>query len=150
MIRLSLRTPTLCLALLAGGCDSPLSPSEAAGTYVLQSVGGSPLPVVVIDNAYATVTLLADTLRLKPDRTGTEVHAARVLTHGSGRPEATSAGQMPLVYRLREGQIDIRYICPPEALCTMGAVPPHATGRFTADGLVLRAVPKEFVFRRID
>lgn len=59
----------LLLPILAAvaptGCDSPLSPSEVAGTYVLVRFDGGPLPAIALEDDWATVTILADTLRLR-------------------------------------------------------------------------------------
>ena len=57
----------------AAGCrDATSPPPQAAGTYALRSVGGQPLPVVVIRDSLATTAVLADTLTLRGDGTFTE------------------------------------------------------------------------------
>lgn len=57
------------LSLSLGGCRESVgtdSPPAVDGAYVLQSVGGRPLPLVVLETAGGiTFTLLSDTLVLK-------------------------------------------------------------------------------------
>ena len=60
------------------GCESVLEPAGGAGTYVLESVGGRPLPAVVWHDELVRATILADTFRLRSDGTGTRVYALNV------------------------------------------------------------------------
>lgn len=152
MIRLS-RILLSCalLAWVAGGCEgSPLSPTEVAGTYVLERVGDSPLPAVTVNTDYATFTVLADTLRLLPDRTGFETQVLRVELHGAATPPATEPSRQPLGYRLRGNRIVLSYGCAPSEVCQLANTVGGATGYFTSDGLVMEMGPAPFIFRRIE
>lgn len=128
-------------------CDSPLSPSDVAGSYVLISANESPLPAVVLNSEWATITVLADTLRLHPNQTGEQITLQQVTNHtSSDQSEPASLVTKTFGYRIRGESIEISYPCPINAICV---APPHATGRVTAQGLVLDALPGTFVYRRI-
>ncbi|HEX7241140.1 MAG TPA: hypothetical protein VF263_12780 [Longimicrobiaceae bacterium] len=136
----------LCVA--AAACDSPLRPGEVEGSYVLTSVGGAPLPAVLLDDENFRVHVLASTLRLERGGEGTEWIVQRTLLRASGGPETTRSDVRRLGYRLNDGRVEITYACPPDATCLAG---PHARASLTADGLVLRATgyPSEMTFRRV-
>ncbi len=147
-----MRRSLLCALLCAtcfvfAGCESPLSPSKVAGTYVLDSVRGSPLPIVMLKNEWNTITLLADTLRLHSDRRGEEVLVQRIEYHdGSDESALTGTVQMTFSYHIRDKSIEITYPCPINANCI---APPHATGNLTAGGLELSSLHGDLVFHRI-
>lgn len=153
MIHRRFRLPTLlaaALVMLGGACDDPMGPSDAAGTYVLQTVSDAPLPAIITDNSYARITLVADTLRLDADRSGRELVVQRFLAHGSGEPERTSSGTAHVAWNVSGGgEIQVQYVCPPGAACLF-APPQTHTGRVTDDGLVIRVGPHDYAFRRID
>jgi hypothetical protein len=151
MIRLSRRfLPAFLLACAIGGCDSPSGPSDVAGTYVLERVGGSPVPAVTADNDYGVFTIVADTLRIGPGRTALEARTTRIEAHGSGTPPSTDHSQMELVYELRGSRITLSFApCPDAAVCALVLRPAPVSGHFTAGGLVVENEP-EFVYRRID
>lgn len=137
-----------CAAILAfASCDSPLSPSQVAGTYVLMPAEGTTLPVVVIDDEWITVSVLADTIRLRGDRSGEHARTQIAELHAAEDPPSVSTWRTEFHYRIRRGRIEISYICPPNALCTP---PPHEIGRFEGDGFVLESIPEGFVYRRVD
>src|ERR671914_81498 len=62
--------------LLAAGMacdDDPLSPAKVAGTYVLGSVRGESPPAVLWENDDMRMRLLAGSIHLNADGTGTEI-----------------------------------------------------------------------------
>jgi hypothetical protein len=152
MIRLShILLSCALLAWVAGGCEgTPLTPSNVAGTYVLERVGDSPLPAVTVNTAYATFTVVADTLRLLPDRTGTETQVLRVELHGAATPPVVEPSRQPLGYRLRGNRIVISYGCASGEVCQLANMVGSATGYLTSDGLVMEMGPAPFVFRRVE
>lgn len=132
---------TLILALAAAlvvGCgDEPLAPSQVAGTYVLLSIDGDPLPASAgyPGPADGPVTVIADTLRLAADGSGSLV---RILEIGVTEPDEDASPtrtESPLHFETTASGIAITFDCPPDALaiCVAG---PHLTARRTATGLV--------------
>lgn len=124
-------------ALLAMGCDSdPIAPSDVAGTYVLLSIDGDPLPA---DAGYSgpadePVLVVADTLRLTADGRGSLVRVEEIIHDpGSGEGSRTHS-ETTLHFATTEGGIAITFDCPPNALmlCIAG---PHMTARLGATGL---------------
>lgn len=119
--------------LLAVGCDSdPLAPSDVAGTYVLLSIGGNPLPAPAgyQGPADGPITVIADTLRLAADGSGSLVRVEETNPDEQSRYRLETA----LHYETTEGGIAITFDCPPEALmlCIAG---PHMTARLGTSGL---------------
>jgi hypothetical protein len=120
-------------ALLATACsDEPLAPSEVAGTYALLSINGNalPAPAGYEGPADGSVTVLADTLRLAADGSGSLV---RVEQPGPD-PSSVVRHESPLHYETTEGGIALTFECPPDALmlCVAG---PHLTARLGPSGL---------------
>jgi hypothetical protein len=149
----------LAALVLSGACRSsgapeiegPASPlADGETVYVLRTVAGSPVPAVVLDNGYAVVTFLADTLRLQPDGSGVQVVVER--TRDSGQPETESSEVRPLTYTVAGSRIAISIVCPPTALM-LCAAPPHYRGTLTPTGLRLeRALEYRvpLVYERVD
>lgn len=119
--------------LMTFGCELATAPQPAPGTYVLRSVAGDPLPTVQFATEYITVRVLADTLRLRADGTGTERILQQAHLSTSTIPEPPEARESDVRYRTRRNRIELEYICPPNALC---AAPPHLRGRLARGGLV--------------
>jgi hypothetical protein len=122
---------SLMFAALA--CQDSLAPTDVAGTYVLQSVATEPLPAEIYRNDYVTIRVIADTLRLRPDGTGTMSGVQVAEPRQEGMAPATPAwwtGQ--LRFRIVEGDVEVTMICPPDANCVPG---PHLTARRLDSGL---------------
>lgn len=137
-------------AFSAGACDgSPTSPGEVPGTYVLHSVNGDPLPAVATPIPGATVYLEADSLRLSPDGTGSEVVVHRTVYGTPGQPDEIERTELRLQHELRDGRVEITYLCPPDALalCMPG---PHALARATDGWLIVSSRADVYRFRRVD
>jgi hypothetical protein len=138
----------LGIALAAAGCDDPLSPDAVADTYVLTATEGASFPVVIVDNEFVTVSLLADTFRLRTDRTGSHTRAQRVLEHGPQAVENSHTWTSEFAYELRSGGFAISYECPPFAAAVSCIPPPHEIGRWVSGGFVLESLPPGFVYER--
>jgi hypothetical protein len=61
---------SLAGVLLLAGCSSqaPLAPSSIQGTYVLQTVNGSRLPVTISQDASSRIEIVASTVFLNSDQ----------------------------------------------------------------------------------
>ena len=59
----------LLLVIVAGCGELPLEPSAVTGAWALETVDGQPLPATSIDEATASVYIIADTLELASDGT---------------------------------------------------------------------------------
>ncbi|HEY9427598.1 MAG TPA: hypothetical protein VIR34_10630 [Gemmatimonadaceae bacterium] len=121
------------VALLAMACsDEPLAPSAVAGTYVLLSIDGNPLPAPAgyQGPADGSITVIADTLRLAADGSGSLVRVEQTSPDEQSRYRTETA----LHYQTTEGGIAITFDCPPEALmlCIAG---PHMAARLSSGGL---------------
>jgi len=138
-------------ALLVAGCDrSILSPGEVAGTYVLERVNASPLPAVITDTEFTTVTLLADTLRLNDDSTGSEVRVQHYVAHPNGTTPTRETLSLFVRYEPRHGGIRLGYACSIDgnSLC-LSVVPVEITAELTSTGLVMHIESNDWHFRRI-
>lgn len=126
----------LLLVPLGCGHGEQLSPDPGApavpALYVLRSAGGAAIPAVWISNESVTVTVVADTIRLRADGRGDRVlvEEYREATPFAP-PTRREAGTFD--YTRRGDRIEISLRCPDLALCV---APPHFVGRVTADGLV--------------
>jgi hypothetical protein len=120
------------LALLAS-CGEPTNPARAAGLYVMRLVEDDALPARVFENESVRSTIVADTLRLRPDGTGTHVGVARTdFLYVADRGPETSRYSQELVFRVVGPRVEIGFICPPNANC---APPPHLVAMLRDDGL---------------
>jgi hypothetical protein len=122
---------SLVFATLA--CHDSLAPRDVAGTYVLQSVAMEPLPAEIYRNDYVTVRVMADTLRLRPDGTGTMSgsHVAEPRQEGMA-PAAPTWWSGQVRFRIVDDDVEVTMICPPNANCAPG---PHLTARRLDSGL---------------
>ncbi|HJU70181.1 MAG TPA: hypothetical protein VJ650_18240 [Gemmatimonadaceae bacterium] len=133
------------LALLAA-CDDPLSPRDVAGTYVLRSVRGTPVPAVFQEAEQSRLHVLADTLRLHADGTGMETWLLQSTGVHAWGPDRR---QRSLRFEIRRGRIEATYLCGPAENCA------HVVGlRGQLSGSELRADPHLYgagpvVFERV-
>jgi hypothetical protein len=137
------------LLMLVGstGCESFLAYTADQGTYVLESVGGRPLPALVLENEWSRVAILSDTVRLQSDGTGTKVYAVDVEYLKEPNRDGKTLIERRISYQLKGEAIEVPNICGPAELCTP---PPHWTGRITADELRLDGAPGPYVYQRVD
>ena len=129
-----LRSVAIASVLLAAGmaCDDPLSPEDVAGTYVLSSLRGESLPAVLWETETSEARLLADTLRLHADGSGTDVWLYEY---------TTALGPLPrrlehlLEFEVNDGRLEGAYVCPPGTTCLLSLE--VIRGVFTPEGLRL-------------
>lgn len=125
-----------CLAVLCASaiaCGDLLAPRDLAGTYALQRVDNDPLPTVLFTTEYARVGVLADTVRLNADGTGTQVRVSESepLVEGIA-PESPTRVEGALRFETVGSRIEVTFFCPPNANC---APPPHRVARAVSEGL---------------
>ncbi len=126
------------LLLAPAGCrhGEPLNPDLGAprvpATYVLRSAGGAAVPVVWISNESVTITVVADTMRLREGGQGRRVLVEEYREETPPAPRMhREAGRFD--YTRRGDRIEISLPCADMASCV---APPHFVGRITPDGLV--------------
>ena len=116
----------LWLALLAGtlSCSDALAPPLEGDLYSLQSIAGVSLPARFAQLGPEGENIVADTLALRPDGTGT-----RRTRYEYPRLEPQST-QSSFTYTRSGDRIEIRFPCPD--LCTDG---PDLSGTITSAGI---------------
>jgi hypothetical protein len=123
--------PLVC-ATLALACGEPLSPTDVAGTYALQRVGGDSLPTVLFATDNWRIHVFAETLRFTPDGRG-RIVTVRELESLVGWPSlGPRRGDNGLGFRIIDGRIEVAFDCPPSGNCTP---PPDLVMQRTAEGL---------------
>lgn len=132
-------------AAVAAACESPFSPGPPAATYVLAAPAGDTLPVVLWTHEGHTLSVLADTIRLRSDGSGVHVRLQRLQPANSETTASPSSTRAPFAYRIVGERIEISYPCPPNANCI---APPHEIGRVTEDAIALESLPDGFVHHR--
>lgn len=139
--------------LLASGCTAITDPllRDWAGTFVLQSVDGAPLPVLKLDYTTTRQYLLADTLWA--DGRGHYARASIFETDSVGRPyRAIQRTMQTGTYQVTRGDtVEFASTCPPYADCI---APPVGWRANDSEWIIAQrqAVGFAFVsiFRRID
>ena len=131
-------------------CGDPTGPLDRDGYYALVTVDGDPLPAQVFQNESVRVTSVSETLRFRPDGTGTRVSEELVEQPAGATPEQMHF-DTPFHYIVANGRVQIGFDCPPNASCV---APPHMIGRMTGAGIsfdyVLGArTPQEYVLVRL-
>jgi hypothetical protein len=134
-----MRSLAVPLCILLTGCtgpNDPLTPDAGVGgagtTYVLRSAAGRPIPAVWIRNPSVSVTVLADTIRLRGQGRGSRVLVEEYLEEVPGTPVKRNEA-IEFEYVRQGDRIEISFPCPGLALCV---APPHFVGRVTNHGLV--------------
>lgn len=161
MIRSRVRAflPALLAALAAAGCESAtLSSDEVQGTYVLVSYNGAPLPGETASLEDARHYILADTIELGPDGSGTQTTLSRVDYRNPAVADREVASVQTFSYEIDDDRLRVTYGCPlldtaPAATfdgvhpttCVPG---PHAIGRIEGDDLVISTRVAVLRFRR--
>ena len=125
----------ILIASLASGCRDGLGPADIAGTYVLERVGGAPLPAEVFRDRHSVMQVLADTLRLRDDGKGR--YTSTRIVHAIGQrtpPDIPTLLESDLEYRIVGLRIDISFACPIAAACIDG---PHFVAHQSDAGLIV-------------
>ena len=124
---------------ITGGCASSgeqLTPEAGVGgvgaVYALRMAAGATVPAVWLSNEYVTITVVADTIRLRKRGEGKRVLVERYQesTQSAARTRREAG---TFAYERRGDRIAISLPCPDLALCV---APPHFVGRFTEDGII--------------
>ncbi len=114
-------------------CGDALGPGSVAGTYALRQVQDDALPAVLFSTDFMRVRVLADTLRLGADHTGTQISVWEIEPL---QPDLEFDNPTRLTTQLRftlhAQRIEASIVCPPYALCPR---PPQWVARLLADGL---------------
>ena len=115
--------PAILIAL-ALACSGDLGPGILSSTYVLEEVDGDPVPAVIFSNQFVEFYLVSDTIRLRPDGTGTISGVRSAVPLQPGIPGGQDPTWSTADIRFRRGLpgIEIDYVCPADADC---APPPH-------------------------
>ena len=119
---------------LALGCGNGLGPDDIAGTYVLERIGDHPLPAEVFRDAHGVVSVVADTLRLRPNGRGSFASVRVIDLIGVEAPQVPSRMERGLTFRVVDSRIEMQFSCPPNALCIAG---PHLIARQHVRGLIV-------------
>ena len=136
----SFRTTLAILVALTIACGEStgpeVAPDVAPGTFVLIRVAGDPLPTVLYTNGIFATRVISDTIRLRPDGTGT---ISGVRETVALQPGLTGEGPVHIRtdfhFTTVGGQLEIIYDCPFGALCIK---PPHLIARPQQGGLTVR------------
>ena len=123
------------IASLGSGCRDGLGPGDVAGTYVLERVGGAPLPAEVFRDRHSVMQVVADTLRLRNDGMGrlTSVRVIRQLG-STPAPEIPTQLDSDLRFEVVGLRIDMHFACPIDAACMEG---PHLVAHRSETGLIV-------------
>lgn len=131
-MRLSRRKcfPAVLTILLA--CDDGTAPPAILGTYVLESIGGQPLPVTVPTGTGYATTVFWSTLNLDASEHAVLTERSRLASPGD--PGTEKVYTQRYSYRVTGASIAFEYSppCPPNALCV---APP--TGKLDGSTLIL-------------
>lgn len=113
----------LAFGLSLTACREPTAAAPLAvdpGRYAVVSVNGMAIPTLIVDSPTLHITLLADTLAVANDGTGTWVSTYRWFSEIE--PPAEIQLSVPITVRREGGVFMLRQIpCPPEVLCEVPA-----------------------------
>lgn len=130
--------------VLAASCSSGTEP-RVRDTFVLQSVAGEALPTLEYINGACGTTLVADTIVLFEDGTGTRITARDVPSYAgavdpitcepaASSPRKRSVTRAGFRYQLDGNAISFNFPCNDTASCTPPSV---QAGTLSQDGLVV-------------
>ncbi|HEU5169309.1 MAG TPA: hypothetical protein VFU46_02160 [Gemmatimonadales bacterium] len=135
------RALALAAGVLACGGGGPFTPdlgdprTGETAVFVLRTVAGEPLPAAWIANEDVTITVRADTIRLRSDGTGTRVVVEHVAEQNQPVAPERSV-QASLEYRMSGERIEIDLTCD-DVILQLCVAPPHLLGVRTRDALEL-------------
>ncbi len=130
-MRLSRRTLSFLVFALILACRDTTAPERTSAGFVLQSINGQPLPVVLFSDATRTLTVVSSILTLTMDghafigESYRQQDSQGIVT----QPTFTAT----LEYRLHGDQIEIGSFtpCPPNAQCAANATGTLSNGTLT-------------------
>jgi hypothetical protein len=115
-MRLSCRLAFLFFAAITIACSEPLTPASVSGFYVLESVNGQPLPVVIGPIPEETITVLEGSVTLTSDANAYTFERRREVRQNV-LSEHTYSSRIGFV--LDGNRIGFRLECPPNANCIL-------------------------------
>ena len=124
--------PAIALGWALASCSDASGPGAIAGAYVLESIDADHLPATVMYSPTTSIEIRADTIWLEDDGTGRQWRR-QLSDFGDGFRE--DQFETRLTYRVKDGVIEITYVCPPNASCIEG---PHAYAWKHSRGILLR------------
>jgi len=148
LTRFALHAGVLIALFQLAACDDPLRPRDVAGTYVLQLVRGQTLPAVLGEGERWQRRVLADTLRLNADGTGSETW---ILEYTGDYASESGRLEVPFVFEINDGRLEGWYLCTAEAFCLPVVQPLRGgfrRGGARLDAALFGEAPLEFV--RVD
>jgi len=126
------------LSLGLSGCESTSEPAQGlAGTWVLRTVAGDPLPALILSGGSPWL-VLSDTLEFGVLDPRFASPLARTTRHvgAPGNPTASGTG---LYSYVRNGdELRMLYACPPDAICA----PDEREGEIRGSTMTLTHVPQ--------
>ena len=134
--------------LVVAACDNPTGPADFAGSYRLERYEGMSLPAISYQSGTTSVTVREASLVLGEEGTGVLTTTTRVVDAITPQGEEDTLSQL-LRFDVREGRMEITFVCPPNADCIAG---PHLVGERIDDDLALspRASSKPAsIYRRV-
>jgi hypothetical protein len=130
---------------LSAACEAdPTDPifRRFSGTFVLQTVDGTPVPAVRAEDSRARQSLLADTLW--SDGKGNYERATMYALDSIGRPyHLVSRSKSAGTYSIRGDTVDFHFTCPANALCIQ---PPVGWRETDVDFVVANRGTNGFVY----
>lgn len=102
--------------------------------FVLRTARGNPLPVVELSDEWRTLQLLADTIMLRDDGSGTR--RTSYLSHeAAARVDSSVTLIVPVSYKVDGDKIRVGLGCPAGMACAFDYVVPYISGRLTRTGI---------------
>ena len=122
------------IALLSmAACSDPTGPGRFAGGYRLDRYEGMPLPAITYQSGATSATILQQSLMLGEEGTGVAGWTMRFVDPIAPAGTENTFSQA-LRFEVRNGMIEITFVCPPNADCIAG---PHLVGGRVDGGLAL-------------
>lgn len=115
-MRLSCRLASLVLAATTIACSEPLTPSTVSGFYLLESVNGQPVPVVIGPIPEETITVLDGSVTLTSDANA-YIYERRREVRQNVPSERTYSSRLRFV--LDGTRMGFPIDCPPNANCML-------------------------------
>lgn len=113
-MRLSCQKIILLVSAVTLGCSEPLTPADVAAAYVLETVNGDPLPVVVRPIPEESIAVIAGSVTLTTAQRAITIERRREL-HNNVPSENTYVSNF--TFELDGDAITLYPECPPNALC---------------------------------
>jgi hypothetical protein len=136
-------------AALTVACGDSSGPEDYQGRYRLERYEGAPLPAVTFQSSSGTSFIVSEQIMLGDNGKGLRTSVGRTVDAAHPQGDDFSYSR-ELGYTVRNGQIAITLICPPNADCIAG---PHLVGERKGDELILAwpaSAKPASTYKRID